>query len=78
MEIPPRTHVHHVQIAKVRATMIEKQEQVMLSGVVVMKSRIQTLIVDLEAVKSSEMVAEKQFSSISTMYEWIASTIQNS
>ena len=50
----------------------------MLSCVAFIKSRIQTLLADLEAVKSTQMVVEKKFSSISTTYEWIASTIQNS
>ena len=40
VEIPPRTLFHHVQIAKVRATITKKQEHMILSCVSVMKSRI--------------------------------------
>ena len=78
MDIPATTPVHQVQSAKLRATMTEKHEQMIASCIASMSSRIQALLVDLEAVKSAEIQAEKQFSSIKTTYEWIALTIQNS
>ena len=43
-----------------------------------MQTRMQALLADLEEVSSSEMVAEKQFTSISNTYEWITATIQHS
>ena len=43
-----------------------------------MQTRMQALLVDLKEVTSSEMAVEKQFSSLTTTYEWIASKIQNS
>ena len=39
---------------------------------------MQALLADFEEVSSGEMAAEKQFTSMSNTYEWIASTIQNS
>ena len=43
-----------------------------------MQTKMQGPLTDLEEVSSSEMAEEKQFTSISNTYEWIASTIQNS
>ena len=39
---------------------------------------MQALLTDLEEVTLGEMVAKKQFSSLTTTYKWIASKIQNS
>ena len=57
--------------------MTEKHEQMMAGCIASMSSRIQALLADLEAVKSTEIQAEKKFSSIKITYKWIASTIQN-
>ena len=43
-----------------------------------MQTRMQVLLTDLEEVSSSEVAAEKQFTSISNTYEWIITTIQHS
>ena len=39
---------------------------------------MQAMLTDLEEVSSSEMAADKQFTSISNTYEWITTTIQHS
>ena len=68
VDIPATTLVHEVQFAKIRATMTEKHEQMMAGCIASMSSRIQALLVDLEVIKSGEIQAEKQFSSIKTTY----------
>ena len=78
VDIPATRPVHQVLEAEVRSTMTEKHEQMMAGCIASMRSRIQALLADLEAVKSAEIQAEKKYSSIKTTVEWIASTIQNS
>ena len=50
----------------------------MLCSIAARKTRMQALLSDLEEVTLGEMVAKKQFSSLTTTYKWIASKIQNS
>ena len=78
IEIPTRTFVLTKQIAKERATLIEKHEEQLLCCIASMQTRMQALLTVLEEVSSSEMAPEKQFTSISNTYEWIAATIQHS
>ena len=78
IEMLVRTLVPYNQIPKGKVTLSEKQEEVLMNWIAATKTRIEQLLADLEAVTSGEIVAEKQFSSISTIYDWIASTIQKS
>ena len=78
IEIPARTSVVTKKIAKQRATLTEKHEERLLCCIASLQTRMQALLTDLEEVSSSEMAAEKQFTSISNTYEWITTTIQHS
>ena len=75
IKIPARTSVVTKKFAKQRPTLIEKHEERLLSCIASLQTRMQALLTDLEEVSSSEMAAEKQFTSISNTYEWITTTI---
>ena len=78
IEIPTRTSVLTQTRAKQKATLTEKHEERLLRCIASMQTKMQALLADLEEVSSGEMATEKQFTSMSNTYEWIASTIQNS
>ena len=53
-------------------------EERLLRCIASMQTKMQALLAELEEVSSGEMATEKQFTSMSNTYKWIASTIQHS